>query len=183
MAKYTTEEVVFGANCPLPTDAYVVRINDMKKKKSAAGNPMAVTELEIVSPTSVEVLGKRYATGGQKVTIFTVLDPSMTFMAQMIEGMKRANLEPRVVQELGEGELFSDEEEDLAKFKGKMLRITIDSQPQVAMRRPTPEEKAAGIKSEPLKNPDGTEMVTGYRLQTDWSRVVGPAENTGENPY
>lgn len=154
----------------------------MTKRKSSAGNPMVATEFEIVSPTSVEVLGKKYATGGQKVVSFTVLDPSMSFMSQMIEGLKRAGLEPCKVQELGPYELFSDEPEDLAKFVGKTLRLTIDSQPRLAMRRPTPEEKAAGVKQEPLKNPDGTDVVLGYQLQTDWTRVVGPGDDSGDGP-
>jgi len=179
MAKYTADEVVFSTNCPLPTDQYVVRINDMKKRKSAAGNPMVATELEIISPTSVEVLGKKYATGGQKANIYTPLDPSMSFMSNMIEGLTRADLAPNKVQELAEGELFSDEQEDLDKFKNKLLRITIDSQPRKALRRPTPEEKAAGVRQEPLKNPDGTDVILGYQLQTNWDRVVGPADSDG----
>ena len=183
MAKYTNEEVVFGTNCALPTDTYVLRMS-MERKKSSAGNPMVVTSLEIVEPTSVEVLGKKYATGGQKTSpIFTVLDPSMGFMAQMIEGLRRADLDPKVVQDLAEGEIFSDEPEDLAKYNNKCLRMTVDSQPRKAMRRPTPEEKAAGIKSEPLKNPDGSEVVLGYQLSTDWTRVVGPALKDDGTPY
>ena len=117
----------------------------MERKKLSAGNP---APRKLLEPTSVEVLGKKYATGGHKTGPETAPHPSMGFMAQMIEGLRRADLDPKVVQDLAEGEIFSDEPEDLAKYN-KCLRMTVDSQPRKSYASAYTKRKPLELRASP----------------------------------
>lgn len=181
MAKYKADEVVRGLDIPFPTDNFIVRITKMEKRRSAAGNNMVVTDIEIVDPAYVTAPGGKVQTAGQTARLFGMLDPSSPYgLSKLLGALARAGLPPQEIQGLEDGEVFDDEPEALNAYVGKTFSMTLACKSRVAMRTPTPEERAAGKKAEPLLDANGKEICTGYQIDADWSNVTGPAADLGE---
>lgn len=185
MAKYRTEEVVRGLEVAFPTDCFVVRITELKRKRSSNGNLMVECDIEIMSPKTVDTpSGVTVQTAGLKARMWNLLDPSETYgLSKLVSALKRGGLDPVEVQGLEEGELFSDEPADLAKFVGKCVNMTLSCEQKPVMRNPTPEQAAAGVKREQLLDKNGKPMYNGYQIIADFGNITGPASDDGNNPF
>lgn len=179
------EEVVRGLTVPIPDTLVVVKITGMERQVSQKGNPMIVTDVEIAAPGKIEVGGAKIQIGGESGKMFGMLDTSNPMgFAKFHAGLCRGGLDPAEVQSefLQEGEIFCDDKPAALKpFVGKYMQMTISAEKMVAMRNPTPDERKAGVKAEPLKDKDGNEIAKGYRLKLDWQNVVGASEKPNEN--
>lgn len=179
MATYNKDSVVFGDGSEIPTGVYTIRITKMEKTKSkSSGNLMIKTSGEIIDPPSVEIGDKTVAVAGRKPRDwYNILNPESNFgVGRLIEGLTRGGLVPAEVQELPEGELFDDE--NLQPFIGKCLQMTVRCTPKFLMRPPTEAERAEGKKEyQQLTGKDGKPLSQGFQLETDWSMVVGPADD------
>lgn len=177
MATYKKEEVLRGLDKPFASENFVVRITKMEKTRSAAGNPMVVTDVEIVSPATVKSGSDVVQTAGLSGRLFGMLDSSNPLgLGKFIGALERAGLAPQVVQELGPDDVFDDDPAKLRLYVGKSLRMTISCKPRPVFRNPTPEEAAAGVKRTPMKDPEtGKELTAGNQLDLDWGNVTGPA--------
>ena len=174
---YKKDEVVRGLDKPFASNSFTVRITAMEKTRSAAGNPMVTTDIEVVEPKFVKSGSDTVQTAGLTGRLFGMLDPTNPLgLSKMVGALERAGLRPPDVQELAEDEVFeADDPNKLRKFVGKTMRFTLSCKPRVTMRYPTPEEKAAGVKATPLVDAQGKEITAGNQLDCDWGNVTGPA--------
>ena len=174
---YKKDEVIRGLDKPFASNNFVVRITKMEKTRSQAGNPMVVTDIEIVSPSTVKSGKDTIQTAGISTRLFGMLDPSNPLgLSKLVGALERAGLPPQEVQELEDDELFeADVPEKLKAYVGKTFCMTLSCKPRVMFRNPTPEERAAGIERQPLKDANGKEITAGYQLDADWVSVTGPA--------
>ena len=149
----------------------------MEKTRSQAGNPMVVTDIEIVSPSTVKSGKDTIQTAGISARLFGMLDPSNPLgLAKMVGALERGGLPPQEVQELEDDELFeADVPEKLNAYVGKTFCMTLSCKPRIMFRNPTPEERAAGVERQPLKDANGKEITAGYQLDADWGSVTGLA--------
>ena len=179
---FKKSEVVRGLDKPFPSTSCTVRITAMEKTRSSAGNPMVTTDIEIVAPQVISHAGDTIQLAGLTGRLFGMLDPTSPYgLAKLLGALERAQLDPAEIQGLGEDELFeADDPAKLRAFIGKTFQITLTCKPRVTMRQPTPEERAAGVKPEPLKDKQGKELTAGNQLDCDWGNVTGPAVDESE---
>lgn len=174
------DEIVRGLDTPFADQPFIVRITDMQRAKSAAGNDQIVTEVELVHPQVIESEGKKLQVGGTPGKLYGSLDTSKPLgFAKFLSGLQKAGLDPVEVQEgiLGEGDVFEYEKKDCLKpFIGKYFELIVSCKPRPAMRNPTPAEARAGVKKQVMKDAQGNDINLGYMLNLDWGQVVGPAE-------
>ena len=108
--------------------------------------------------------------------IYNVLDPSQAWgLGRILSGLQKAGLYDLVVED---GE-FQDTPTGLNRLVGKTLYMALSSEAQPMYATLSEAERAAGVKAKPLTGPDGRELTNGYRVVTDWTKVIGPAEDSG----
>lgn len=178
------EEIVRGMDTPFADRTFIVRITDMVKSKSTAGNDQIVTDVELVHPEVIESEGKKLQVGGIGGKMYGSLDTSKPLgFAKFLSGLEKAGLDPRVLQKdiLGEGDVFEfDKPKCFQPFIGKYFEIVVSCKPRPAMRNPTPAEAKAGVKKQVMKDAQGNDINLGYMLNLDWGQVVGPAKKPEE---
>ena len=180
MATYKKEEVVRGLDKPFASENFTVRITKMEKTRSAAGNLMVTTDVEIVEPPTVRSGSDVIQTAGLSGRLFGMLDPGNPLgLSKLVGALERAGLSPEEVQGLGPDDVFDDEPDKLRLYIGKTFRMTISCKPRLVMRNPTPEEARVGVKRTPMKDENGKELTAGNQLDLDWGNVTGPADDAG----
>lgn len=179
---FKKDEVIRGLDKPFASNNFVVRITKMEKTRSQAGNPMVITDIEIVSPATVKSGRDTIQTAGISARLFGMLDPSNPLgLAKMVGALERGGLPPQEVQDLEEDEVFeADIPEKLNAYVGKTFCMTLSCKPRIMFRNPTPEERAAGVERQALKDEHGKEITAGYQLDADWGSVTGPAGDSDE---
>ena len=161
----------------VPKSAYTVFVHSIEPRVSKKGNPMDAFKMEIIAPlTAINVLpdGTMQQCNVANIEINTFLTyQNDNWLGGRVEGLKRIGIKVHPTYDSFES-YVKHLQEQTKLLQGMCFDITVDSEPEYAVRPLTAEEFAKGKReAEQIKGPDGKPLILRWRARGDFSGIIG----------